>query len=102
MQPWYYFDKPQNLAFHDLTTEKQPPANLRSLLGLGLKFCSSPRFTTHHTIGTLSWFDHDLRLQTYFAEADQQDYNPKMYVLGTFTPKDFTLPKEILYHSDAF
>eukprot|EP00957_Ditylum_brightwellii_P000596 46027-Ditylum_brightwellii.AAC.1 len=77
MSPWYYFNKPWNLAFHDLTTEKQPPVNLRSLLGLGLKFCPSPRFTSHKTSDILPQFDCDLRLRTYFAGEDQQDYNPK-------------------------
>eukprot|EP00957_Ditylum_brightwellii_P175531 13364330-Ditylum_brightwellii.AAC.1 len=43
-----------------------------------------------------------MRLCTYFAGADKQDYNPKMYVRGTFTPKDFMIPKEILHRIDAF
>eukprot|EP00957_Ditylum_brightwellii_P094181 7170205-Ditylum_brightwellii.AAC.1 len=98
MQLWYYFDKPWNLVFHNLATETQPPTNLRSLLGLGLKFGPSPRFTTHRT----TEFDHDLRLQTYFTGAGQQDYNPKMYAPVTFTSKDSMLPKEILHCFDAF
>ena len=102
MSPWYYFDKPWNLAFHDLTTEITPPPNLQSLLGLGLKFCPSPRFTTHKTSTILPRFDRDMRLRTYFAGADKQDYNPKMYVPGTFTPKDFMIPKEILHRIDTF
>ena len=35
---WYYFSRPSHLAFHDFTQQKQPAKNLRSLLGLGLKF----------------------------------------------------------------
>eukprot|EP00957_Ditylum_brightwellii_P027690 2093222-Ditylum_brightwellii.AAC.1 len=43
-----------------------------------------------------------MRLQTYFAGADKQDYNPKLYVLGTFTPKDFMIPNKSLHHIDTF
>ena len=28
MRSWYYFDRPNNLAFHDLCTELEPPQNL--------------------------------------------------------------------------
>ena len=38
MRSWYYFDRPKNLLFRDLFAELEPPKNLRSLLGLGLKF----------------------------------------------------------------
>ena len=44
MPAWYYFDRPTNLAFHDLTTSSAPN-NLRSLLGLGLKFIPVPPYT---------------------------------------------------------
>ena len=42
---WYYFSRPSHLAFHDFTRSKQPAKNLRSLLGLGLKFIPTPRYT---------------------------------------------------------
>ena len=42
---WYYFSRPSHLAFHDFTQQKQPPKNLRSLLGLGLKFIPTPHLT---------------------------------------------------------
>ena len=37
MRSWYQFNRPKNLALHDLCTEIEPPQNLRSTLGLGLK-----------------------------------------------------------------
>jgi hypothetical protein len=43
MHPWAYFSRPSNMAFHDLSTVIKPPKNLRSLLGLSLKFIPSPR-----------------------------------------------------------
>ena len=42
---WYYFSRPSHLAFHDFIQSKQPANNLRSLLGLGLKFIPTPRCT---------------------------------------------------------
>ena len=42
MRLWYYFDRPKNLAFHDLCTELEPTQNLQSLLGLGLKVYAYP------------------------------------------------------------
>ena len=42
---WYYFSRPSHLAFHDFTRIKQPAKNVRSLLGLGLKFIPTPRYT---------------------------------------------------------
>ena len=42
---WYYFSRPSHLAFLDFTQQKQPPKNLRSLLGLGLKFIPKPHLT---------------------------------------------------------
>eukprot|EP00957_Ditylum_brightwellii_P108726 8294281-Ditylum_brightwellii.AAC.1 len=92
----YYFDRPCNLTFHDMTNIMKPPPNLRSLLRLELKFCPDPWFTTYQTSKILPQFDRDLRLKTYFAGKDKNDYNSKMYVPGTSTPPDFMIPKEIL------
>ena len=41
-QPRYYFSRPSNMDFHDFTKRQKPPKNLRSLLGLGLKFIPTP------------------------------------------------------------
>ena len=45
MPTWYYFSHPSNLAFHDFTKNHKPEKNLRSLLGLGLKFIPTPSLT---------------------------------------------------------
>eukprot|EP00957_Ditylum_brightwellii_P059823 4541623-Ditylum_brightwellii.AAC.1 len=94
---WYYFDKQCNLAFHDLITIKTPPQNLCSLLGLGLKFCPAPRYTTYKIGDALPQFDNDVCLKTYSSGAEDYDYNPKMYMKGNFVPPDFMIPKEILH-----
>ena len=38
MPTFDYYHRPSNKAFTNLTTKLTPPMNLRSLLGLGLKF----------------------------------------------------------------
>jgi hypothetical protein len=43
MPLWLYFQRPTTMAFHDLTTRLKPPKNLRSLIGLNLKFVPNPR-----------------------------------------------------------
>eukprot|EP00957_Ditylum_brightwellii_P130652 9967351-Ditylum_brightwellii.AAC.1 len=102
MSAWYYFDRPCNLVFHDLTTIQTPPKNLQSLLGLGLKFCPAPRYITHRTSNTLPCFDRDVQLKTYFSDAEDYEYSPKMYAKVNFVPPDVKLPKEILHRSTAF
>ena len=49
MPAWYYFSRPTHSTFHDLTTTRSPPENLRQLLGLGLKFIVTPKFTNNYT-----------------------------------------------------
>lgn len=95
MPAWYYFDRPSHLAFHDLTTLVSPPKNLRSLLGLGLKFCPTPCYTTYNLNPTLNRFKRDLWLKTFFAgnplEANDT-YTSKMYVKSSWTPPDWNIP----------
>eukprot|EP00957_Ditylum_brightwellii_P181985 13864420-Ditylum_brightwellii.AAC.1 len=47
---WYYFNRPTNMAFHNLTdmakTSSIPVQQIKSLLSLGLKYCPTPRYTT--------------------------------------------------------
>ena len=45
MPTWYYFSWTSNMAFHDFTNQHKPQKNLRSLLGLGLKFIPTPSLT---------------------------------------------------------
>ena len=92
MPAWYYFDRPHNMAFHDLTTTAQPPRNLRSLLGLGLKFCPTPRFSTNCVADTFLRFHHDLFCKIFYTGKpfdEDNDYDPKMYINPNWTPEDW-------------
>jgi len=109
MPTWYYFARPNHLAFHDFTTDKTPPKNLRSLLGLGLKFIPTPRYTNSWQKirpTTFDRFKRSLHLKFHFAttdnneekdeEKDEDDYNPRMYVKSHWTPPPWTWPRASL------
>jgi hypothetical protein len=73
MHTWAYFSRPSNVAFHDLSSVLKPPNNLRSLLGLSLKFIPSPRvnvtwkaFEEH----TFDRFDRELKVKVFMAEHE--------------------------------
>jgi hypothetical protein len=83
-----------------LTSKIKPPQNLKSLLGLGLKFIPTPPRTT-------SWnalnhvdplqphgferFGRDLRLRCYFAGSnnDDPDFNRRMYPRSKWIPSSY-------------
>jgi hypothetical protein len=108
MPTWYYFSRPINLAYHDLTSFLTPPKNLRSLLGLGSKFIPTPRHTKNWSSMRESSFerlDRDLRLRSYFAgegDNDDTDYNPKMYIKSKWTPPPWKFPRELPPRLDKF
>eukprot|EP00956_Cyclotella_meneghiniana_P018602 scaffold31084_cov37-Cyclotella_meneghiniana.AAC.4 len=65
-----YFDRPMNIAFHDLTPDKSMPPATLEVLGLNLKFIKTPQCTTDgQTIyNAFERFDHrDVLLKTFFA-----------------------------------
>jgi hypothetical protein len=95
-----YWNRPTKLAFHDLTTLLSPPPNLRSLLGLGLKFIPTPfqttRFSHLQQAGTgLTYLERSLRIRCFFcAEGTptSTDYNPKMQYPSDWDPPDEYFP----------
>ena len=109
MPTWYYFCRPTNLAFHDLTTIHPAPPYLQSLLGLSLKFCPVPKYTSNNLYNTFNRLHHDLHLKTFFAGHDDQnnknnndnddddddDFDPKMYVKSHWKPPSWTAQPEV-------
>ena len=107
MPAWFYFDRANNLAFHDLTTTPSPFLNLRSLLGLGHKFCPMPRFSTSCVKETFKRFHHDYYCKIFYANKDfsnndQNDYDPKMYVNSDWTPTDWMIPTAAVRRFNQF
>ena len=99
MPTWYYFSRPSNMAFHDFTKRHKPQQNLRSLLGLGLKFIPTPSLTNFWSRLKQSSYDRLFRsvhLRFHFAGKPPSEgtttYDPKIYVHSTWTPPHWTIP----------
>ena len=115
------------MAFHDLTTYKKPPKNLRSLLGLSLKFIPTPRVNTpwqHYETQTLPRFERSMRLKAFFATRhigtslipdedvidhedditeDTDGYNKRMYIpSGWEPPPECRFPPPLQKRLDRF
>ena len=100
MPTWYYFSRPSNMAFHDFTKRHKPQNNLRSLLGLGLKFIPTPSLTNCWSRQKQSSYDRLFRsvhLQFHFGGKPPSEgtttYDPKIYVHSTWTPPHWTIPQ---------
>jgi len=83
MQQSKYFATVNNLTFHNLTTGNILPASANLLLGLGLKFFPTQKhnITQKELDTTLSRFDRDIGLKTYFSGAPMDSYNPSLNAL---------------------
>ena len=97
MSTYHYHNRPTHLAFHDLTTEAKLVPNLRSLLGLGLKFIPTPRYANNFKRMYTNSFERlrrSLHLKFHFAGAanDDTDYNPRIYIASAWTPPHWTFP----------
>ena len=103
MPAWYYFARPSHYAFHDLRIDKTTtiiPKNIHTLLGLGLKFCPTPRNTsTKNDIKlSLQRNQRDIWLRHYFKKKDaalMEDYNPRLYLKSRWTPPDWEIHNEL-------
>ena len=90
MPCWYYFNRPKNLAFHNLCSILDPPKNLQSLLGLGLKFIPTPTHSTANANKSLQRFEKDFFNKSTFAgkpPSQNEVFNPKLYLGSTYIPK---------------
>ena len=97
-----YWNRPSNLAFHDLTTLLHPPPNLKSLLGLGLKYIVTPfRSTSYAQINRQDvgapYLERSLRLCCFFCAfgnpTPDVEYNPKLHVPSDWTPPPDHFPR---------
>jgi hypothetical protein len=96
------------MAFHDLTTRMKPPNNVRSLLGLNLKFVPNPTrnipWATFDKV-ILPRFDRYLRVKVFMEgveEDPENPYNPKMYALSDWIPPNLFTPLDIRERLSAF
>ena len=99
---WFYFTNPTNMACHNLTTNTKPPPNYRHLLGLGLTFCTRPKYTLgqHQLTKSLDRFKKDLFTKCYYAGPPRDDdepdtFDPKLHVCSGWEPPDADIPIEL-------
>ena len=104
------------MSFHDFTTRLQPPIrNLRALLGLGLKFIPTPRYSTSpgelskDDTSTVPQFRRDVQLACWFGRTerdpanDEDDaYNPRMYIKSKWLPPHWAVPRPVSRRLDNF
>ena len=97
-----YLNRPTNKAFHDLTSILSPPPNLKSLLGLVLKYIPTPyRTTTYNMINEegagLPALERSLWLRSFFCatggSVPDPEYNPKLHVPSLWDVPDGFFPK---------
>ena len=101
MPSWYYFNKPSNFAFHDLTTSIKPPPNLRTLLGNSLKFIPTKQYThtaQYITNNTMDRLNHDLEIKMYYAGQsidNDKDFDSSMYIKSDWTPPPWGISDDL-------
>ena len=84
--PRTYFARPHNLAFHDLTKQKNIHPSASQLLGLSLKFIPTPKYTSGRDIFDQIWsrFERDAHLQIHFSGADYNFQPTRLYLKSTW------------------
>ena len=98
MPAWAYFCRPTNLAFHDLTLHTPPPRNLRSLLGLSLKFIPNPRFNVpwgDYESKTFERLTRNFKVKAFMAanlDVVDEEFNPRLYQPTDWTPPESVFP----------
>ena len=86
MSPLDYFNRPHQMAYHNLCVHKQPPPGIGTTLGLGLKFCiqtDRPPSTLHRSFSRL---ENDVRKKYVFAGSQMKDIPQKIYVKSDWIP----------------
>ena len=88
MEKWFYFYRPTNLAFHDVTISKVAPKSLLSLLGLGVNFCPTPVRPTLNIDKIIESFDTYMHINSIFAVSEDLIplANPKIYMRSKWKP----------------
>ena len=98
---WYYFNRPNTMAVHNLCTTIQPPFNYKSLLGLGLNFCPIPKFTNYDINSTIQRFRKDMVLKMITA-GNEITYTTKFYPKTSRTFSDKLVPENYRKRIDVF
>jgi hypothetical protein len=111
---FYYFNRPTNLAFHNLTSPLKPPQNIHFLPGLGLKFIPTPHQSTLSSAllsenGELPRLSRQIDLCCFFVDSEHlnpsepsENYNPQMDLPSDWNPPFSNVPRPLSRHLHHF
>jgi hypothetical protein len=90
MTKFEYFNRPQQMAYHNLCSEKQPLQGIGITLGLGLKFCIQTKLPPSNLKSSFERFIQDIRKRYTFAGRIGDDTPKKIYIKSTtkFSPSE--------------
>jgi hypothetical protein len=88
------------MACHNLCTILRPPTNYRALLGLGLNFCPTPKFTTHNIQPNCERFQRDLYTKSFMAPNNKP--LPKLFMRSEWSPPIHLVNKSLQRRTGLF
>ena len=84
-----YFNRPNQMAYHNLCNNVKPPDGIGTTLGLGLKFCIQTDKPTNTYNSSFTRFTDDLRKKYIFAGKAKKETPKKILVKSDWIP-DYT------------
>ena len=109
MPAWIYFSKATNMAMHDLTSYLQPPANLKSLLGLNLKFIPRRSSTTDDLDESIQRFNQQIFIKDYYQNRPPEinfeeptNFNKKLHIATHWMPPTWKISKTVVTKTERF
>ena len=100
MPDWLYFNRPSNIAFHNLTHNFTIPVHLRSLLGLGLNYClCQPSLLGSRSLDC-DRFRKDIYTKMIFA--GERTSAPPLHAPSNWQPDPLQVPLELRARTTNF
>ena len=81
-----YFNRPNNMTYHNLCTSIRPPQGIGTTLGLGLKFCIQSDRAPDFVEKSMNRFSDDIRKKYLFAGSAMKDTPKKIYIKSPWIP----------------
>ena len=109
MPAWIYFSKATNMAMHDLTSYIKPPSNLKSLLGLNLKFIPKKKYSTYDLTESIQRFTQQIYIRDYYLRNppvsgpdDSEPFNKKLHIPTHWMPPTWQIAKDVVDKTEKF
>ena len=101
------------MAMHDLTSFLKPPANLRSLLGLNLKFIPRKTYTPSDMSDSITRFKQSVYIRDFYRNNPTSTFhtndnendnmkNSKLYIPTHWQPPTWKITKSVVQHTECF